>query len=93
MQLHAGRDVKPISDFRKDTAAVLRKLKETKHPLLLTQNGRSVAVLVDVDEFERMDYERRFLASIAAGLRDVARGRTVPHSKVAAELAGFLKGK
>lgn len=93
MELHAAQDVKPISDFRKDTAAVLRKLKRTKHPLLLTQNGRSVAVLIDVDEFERMEYERKFAASIAAGLKDIARGRTVPHEKVVAELAALLKGK
>ncbi|MDE2293036.1 MAG: type II toxin-antitoxin system Phd/YefM family antitoxin [Elusimicrobia bacterium] len=93
MQLHAGRDVKPISDFRKDTAAVLRKLKATKHPLLLTQNGRSVAVLLDVDEFERMEYEREFLAAIAQGRKDAAKGRIRPHADVMADARKLLAGK
>ncbi|OYW02550.1 MAG: prevent-host-death protein, partial [Acidobacteria bacterium 37-65-4] len=51
MEINASRDVKPISDFRKDTAGVLKRLKATRQPVLLTQHGRSVAVLLDIEEY------------------------------------------
>ena len=91
MELNAREDVKPISDFRKDTAGVLKRLRETRKPVLLTQRGRSVAVLMDVDEFESREYDRRFAQAVAEGLDDVAKGRTQPHRVVERKLRKRLK--
>ncbi len=82
MEINAGRDVKPVSDFRKDAAGVLKRLGETRQPVLLTQHGRPVAVLLDVEEFEKREYERQFARSIALGLKDVSKGKTHPHRDV-----------
>ncbi len=91
MELNAARNVAPISDFRKQAAAILRRLRKTKEPFLLTQNGRSVAVLMDVQEYEDREYDRRFARAIAAGRTDVAKGRTHPHRKVMREMQEWLQ--
>lgn len=91
MEINAGQDVKPISDFRKDTAGVLKRLKETRQPVLLTQNGRSVAVLLDVHEYEAREYDRLFAQAIAEGLDDIAHGRTHSNAKVMREAKALLR--
>jgi prevent-host-death family protein len=91
MEINASQDVKPISDFRKDCAKVLKRLKETKKPVLLTQNGRSVAVLLDVEEYEAREYDRLFSQAIAEGLSDIAHGRTHSHAEVMKELDDWAK--
>jgi len=91
MEINAGQDVKPISDFRKDTAKVLKRLKETRQPVLLTQHGRSVAVLIDINEYENREYDRRFAQAIAEGLKDFAEGRTHSNRDVMRELDAWAK--
>lgn len=91
MEINAGQDIKPISDFRKDTAGVLKRLKYTRQPMLLTQHGRSVAVLIDVHEYEDREYDRQFLRAIAEGLSDVSKGKTHPHREVMREMDAWLK--
>jgi prevent-host-death family protein len=74
--------IRPVSDFRKDLPQFLKKMKEDHHPIILTQRGRSVAVLVDIESYERMEYQGRLRASIARGLKDAEEGRVTPHEKV-----------
>ncbi len=91
MEINAGQDVKPISDFRKDSARVLKRLKETRKPVLLTQHGRSVAVLLDVHEYENLEYDRQFARAVAEGLGAVAQGKTHSHRDVMREARALLK--
>ena len=54
-------DVRPVTEFRARTAALLNQVRRTQRPLLLTVNGRSRAVLMDVEDYERLTYERDLL--------------------------------
>ena len=47
-------DIRPVSDFRANAASLLRRIRETKRSLVLTQRGHSAAVVVDVAEYERL---------------------------------------
>ena len=49
-----SEDVRPLSEFRTKLASFVDHVRTTKRPLILTQHGRSVAVLVDVTEYERL---------------------------------------
>ncbi len=44
----------PLSEFRANSSRILDGLSETRGFAYLTKNGYSVAVVADVDEFERM---------------------------------------
>lgn len=82
MDIRPRDGVKPISDFRKDSAAVLKQLRERKEPILLTQRGRSVAVLLDIESFERLEYAAGLRAAYQRGVADLEAGRSRPHEAV-----------
>ena len=67
-------DIVPVSDFRQDVAAVLKKLQESKGPVVVTQRGRAVAVLQNVEIYEKQERERELLRLLAAGEREIAAG-------------------
>ncbi len=74
-------DVRPLSEFRASVAAFVRQITETGRPLLLTQNGRGVAVLMDVREFEAMRTRLELLEEIARAEAAVAAGRLTAHDQ------------
>jgi antitoxin YefM len=82
MTLSIKQDIRPISDFRKSSAQLLKRLKADHHPIILTQRGRSVAVIIDVDTYERLDYENRFRNSYFEGVRDIEQGHVASHAEV-----------
>lgn len=90
MDIRPVDGVKPISDFRKDSAGVLRQLRERREPILLTQRGRSVAVLLDVETFERLEYAAGLRAAHQRGVADLEAGRARPHEAVAKAVLGRL---
>jgi len=72
-------DITPVSDFRANTSSILEKLRETGRPVVLTQRGRSTAVLLDVRAYQALVEEVATLRDIRAGEEDLREGRTVPH--------------
>lgn len=76
---HLDEDIKPLSEFRANTAALVRRIRETKRALVLTQRGHSAAVVVDVGEYERLLEELELLRDIHVAERQVADGEGVPH--------------
>ncbi len=67
-------DIVPVSDFRQDAAAVLKRLQSGTGPLVLTQRGRAVAVMQSIDAYEKLERERELLRILAAGEREIAAG-------------------
>jgi len=72
-------DITPVSDFRANAASILEKLRTTGRPVVLTQRGRSAAVLLDVRSYQALLEELETLRDIRAAEDDVRAGRTVPH--------------
>jgi len=46
-------EIVPITDLRHDAAAVLKRLQSSHQPLVITQRGRTAAVFVSVEDFDR----------------------------------------
>ncbi len=91
-RLKPSEDLVPVSDFRIRTAEVVAKVKKNKRPIILTQRGRSAAVLEDVGEYERRVERLELLEAILDGIRAAERGAAVSHSKAMAELDKALNG-
>ncbi|MFH1259061.1 MAG: type II toxin-antitoxin system Phd/YefM family antitoxin [Elusimicrobiota bacterium] len=75
-------NIQPISDFRKSSAFFLKKLKQEHNPIILTQRGRSIAVLLDIDTYEQLEYEKHFRASYFRGVKDIEQEKTISHNQV-----------
>lgn len=84
MELNADRRnlaKQPIAELSANSVAVLERLRQSHHPLVLTQEGREVAVLLDIDGFQDLLEEIDQLRDIQRGLADLEAGRVIPHEE------------
>ena len=68
-------DVRPLSEFRANVAAFVQRVRKTGRPMVLTQHGRSAAVLVDVEAYEDLLERVEVLQDIQKAERQLAQGR------------------
>ena len=81
MQIRLMEDVRPLSEFRANAAAFVEQVQATHRPIVLTQHGRSAAVLLDVREYERLTERAEVLEDIRVAEEQIARGEGVPHDE------------
>ena len=81
-----SESIKPISYFKSHMAQILRTIKETQEPMIITQNGEAEAVVLDIHHFERMQETLAMLELIAQGRKELAEGKYQPAGKVFAEI-------
>lgn len=86
----ASSDVRPVSEFRANAAKFVQQVRETRRPLVLTQHGRSAAVLLDVEEYEELVYTVELLRSVERGEAEIDAGLGVPHAEAMTELLDRL---
>ncbi|MFQ5739248.1 MAG: type II toxin-antitoxin system Phd/YefM family antitoxin [Acidobacteriota bacterium] len=82
----------PVSDLRQDAAAVLKRVRDSREPLIITQRGRAAAVLLSVDEYERENSERQLLRVLARGEQEIAAGEGFDLDIVLTEADSLLAG-
>ena len=89
-RVNLREDIKPVSEFRAKAAALLQRIRETKRALVLTQRGRSAAVVLDVGEYERLLEELELLRDIHAAEQQLAEGQGVPHEEARQQVLSSL---
>lgn len=80
-KLRVDEDIRPLSEFRAGVASFVKQVHETRRPMVLTQRGRGVAVLMDVHEFELMQARLEILEDIYRAEEQLAAGEGVPHGQ------------
>lgn len=88
-KVKVDEDIRPLSEFRAGVASFVKHIHETRRPMVLTQRGRGVAVLMDVHEFELMQERLEILEDIYRAEEQFAAGEGVPHEEARARV---LKG-
>jgi prevent-host-death family protein len=78
--------IKPISDLKANAAGIIEEIAETRNPVVITQNGRAKAVLVDVKTYEEREETLALLQILALGRNEMATGRTRPLREALQEL-------
>ena len=63
-RLHFDQDIQPLSDFRAGAASFIRQVNETRRPIVITQRGKGVAVVIDVAEYESMQEKIELLEEV-----------------------------
>ena len=89
--LKVDEDIRPLSEFRAGVASFVRQVNETRRPLVLTQHGRGVAVLVGIHEFEAMRERLELLQDIAVAEAQIAAGRVTPQEEAKARALAKLR--
>jgi prevent-host-death family protein len=78
-RLKINQDIKPLSEIRTGIANFIKQVHDTKRPLIITQHGRGVAVLIDVHEFEMMQEKIELLTDVQISLSQVENGQGIDH--------------
>lgn len=84
-----SEDLRPLSDLETATSEVVQQARSTGRPVVLTREGRGVAVLLSVEAFEdlQISSERIELQhAVEEAERDIAEGNWVEGSEVAEKL-------
>ncbi|PYT06494.1 MAG: prevent-host-death family protein [Acidobacteria bacterium] len=74
------QDVKPISEFRANAASLVQQVRRTKRPLVITQQGRGAAVLLDVSEYEKLLAQLELLQDVYTAESQIDNGRGISHT-------------
>ena len=83
----------PVSDLRQDAAKILKQLKNSKEPFIITQRGRAAAVMLSVETFKQSEHERELLSLLAKGEREIGIGEGYDLEAVLAEADSLLTGE
>ena len=90
-RVRPSEDIRPLTEFRARAAAVVQQVQDTKRPVILTQHGRSAAVLLDVDAYEALLDELALLRDVREAEGQVAAGQAVAHGTAARQLRQRLR--
>lgn len=75
--MNLAQGITPVTSLKRNSAALIRKARETGQPVIITQNGRATAVLQDVETFERQRKALLLLRLAAQGDQDYRQGKVV----------------
>jgi len=74
------KDIRPLTEFKRDTARFMSHLKETGRPSVLTVNGKPALVVMDAEAWQdvqdQVEYART-VAGIRKGLDQAREGQGV----------------
>jgi prevent-host-death family protein len=80
--LDLANDIRSLSDFKRRTAELLERVRQTGHPMVLTINGRAELVVQDAAAYQALLDRIEAIEGIQRGLEDVRAGRTKPARQV-----------
>ena len=89
-RVHLDEDIRPLSEFRAGVASFVKQIHETRRPMVLTQRGRGVAVLVDVQEYEKMQERLELLEEIYKAEEQIASGAGISHQDAKSKILSKL---
>jgi prevent-host-death family protein len=84
--LRPSADVRPVTEFRSHASAVIEQVQRTKRPVILTQHGRSAAVLLDVGVYEALLDEIAAIRDVHTAEAQLDAGMGIPHEIVEGRL-------
>ena len=79
-RLQINQDIKPLSEIRTCIANFIKQVHDTKRPLIITQHGKGVAVLIDVHEYESMQEKIELLSDVQISLSQIENGQGIDHA-------------
>ena len=90
-RLHLNKDIQPLSVFRANAASIIEQIKKDHRPVVITQHGKSSAILLDVADYEEMVDTIEMLKEVNQARRELNEGKGIPHDKAMNSARARLK--
>jgi len=78
-RINIEQDIRPMSEFRSGVASFIKQVHETKRPLVITQHGKGVGVLLDVAVYDAMQEKLDLLGDIQTSMGQLDAGQGLAH--------------
>jgi prevent-host-death family protein len=79
-RLKINQDIKSLSEVRTGMTSFIKQVHDTKRPVVITQYGQGVAVLLDACEYEAMQEKIDLLTDIHTSMGQIENGSGVDHN-------------
>jgi len=89
-RLKIDQDIKPLSEVRTGIANTIKQVRDTKRPVIITQHGKEVAVLLDAAEYENMQDKLELLTDVQKALGQLAKGQGIAHAAAKHQIEEIL---
>ena len=89
-RIHFDQDIQPLSEFRAGVASYIKQINETRRPLVITQRGKGVAVVLDVAEYEAMQEKIELLEEMRTAEAQLASGLGVSNEDARSQVLGRI---
>lgn len=84
--IQLDQDIRSLSDFRANAASYIERVKSKRRPLVLTQHGKSSAVLIDVEEYQKLLDKIQLLEEISTARKELDNGEGISQEEFFSEL-------
>ena len=84
--MNKGDSIEPVTVLKTRSAELIRRAKESGRPIVITQNGKAAAVLVDAASYEKQRNALLLLKMLVQGEDDYRSGRLVKHASAKSRL-------
>lgn len=94
--LDIAKDIQSLSHFKRNTAKILKQMKKSGHPVVLTVNGKAEVVVQDAAAYQRLlelAEKAEMMAFLHEARADADAGRTVPAEEFLQSLGQRKKAK
>ena len=90
-KIRIDQDIKSLSEVRSGMANFIKQVHDTKRPLVITQHGKGVAVLLDVNEYEIIQEKLELLSDVHKSISQIESGQGIEHSDAKSALLKRVK--
>lgn len=60
------QDIRPLTEFKRDTARFISRLKESGRPSVLTVNGKPALVIMDAEAWQEVQDQAEYARTVSA---------------------------
>jgi prevent-host-death family protein len=73
------QDLKPISYVKAHTTEVVKYVRDSKSPVVITQNGEAKALIIDIDSYQKTINAINLAKLLSFSEKDIKNGNLVSH--------------
>jgi prevent-host-death family protein len=84
--INVSQDIHSFTTFKRNSSSLMKRMKKTGRPLVLTLNGKAEAVVLDPAAYQDIADHLDAVASIRRGLAQARRGEGRPAEDLLNEL-------
>jgi prevent-host-death family protein len=84
-------DIRPISYIKTNAADMLKRVNETRNPIIITQNGEAKAVLLDTESYQSMINSMGILKILSQSENDIEKNNLHTQENMFSELDKKIK--